>query len=124
LLIIYTKQEVRGVFLERKEITDEDREYIRRRLGTFSQKWTMRVIATISQSGSDGVGFNELMKHLDGISAAVLSKRLKVLQKSGFIERRVNIGPPTRTKYLLLSDTRQYLEKIANWILDRRDSKS
>jgi DNA-binding HxlR family transcriptional regulator len=106
--------------MERGSFTKEDLEYIRNRTVLFSQKWTVNIVLILPRNGSEGMGFNELMRQLDGISAAVLSGRLKTLQRMGYVERKVNSGPPTRTKYSL-SDSGKHLIDTANQILDRRE---
>ena len=106
--------------MERETFSRDDIAYIRRRTLIFSQKWTINIVLALPRDGQEGIGFNELMKRLDGISAAVLSGRLKGLQKMGYVERRVQNGPPTRTKYALVGKA-GYLIQTANRILDRRD---
>ncbi|MCX6776737.1 MAG: helix-turn-helix domain-containing protein [Candidatus Micrarchaeota archaeon] len=108
--------------MERERFSKEDLDYIKKWSAIFAQKWTVGIVAALPQNGNEGIGFNELMKQLDGISAAVLSNRLKALQKLGYVERKVRIGPPTRTRYTLVGNGKILIE-IANSILDRRDSK-
>jgi DNA-binding HxlR family transcriptional regulator len=109
--------------LERERFSKEDLDYITRRSVIFARKWTVSIVAALPQNGSEGIGFNELMKQLDGISAAVLSNRLKTLQKMGYVERRVRIGPPTRTRYTLAGNGEVLIE-VANSMLDRRDKQA
>jgi len=109
--------------LERERFSKEELDYVRRRSVIFAQKWTIGIVAALPQDGNEGIGFNDLMKQLDGISAAVLSNRLKELQKLGYVERKVRIGPPTRTKYTLAGNGKILIE-IANSILCRRDKQA
>jgi DNA-binding HxlR family transcriptional regulator len=78
----------------------EDIEYIRKAIRIFSQKWTTE-IAVLFITKEKAMGFNELVRELNGISAAVLSSRLRMLQGLGYIKREVKAGPPTRTSYSL-----------------------
>lgn len=48
-------------------------------------KWKLRIIIALS-GGSKR--FNELQRHLDGISARVLSNELKDLEQNGFVRKR------------------------------------
>ena len=49
-------------------------------------KWKLRIIIALSEGA---VRFNELQRHLDGISARVLSGELKDLEQNGFVKRIV-----------------------------------
>lgn len=49
-------------------------------------KWKLRIIIALSEGA---VRFNELQRHLDGISARVLSGELKDLEQNGFVKRVV-----------------------------------
>jgi len=89
----------------------EDIEFIKNAIRIFSQKWTTE-LAILLVSKDEPIGFNEIMRELDGISAAVLSDRLKRLQKGGYLLREVRAGPPTRTKYSLTSRGRAFAETM------------
>jgi DNA-binding HxlR family transcriptional regulator len=104
--------------VERSELSDEERNYLKSIATVFSQKWTFDIIYALSSCNGDS-GFNELIKNLDGISAAVLSSRLKILQKWGYVKREVRTGPPTRTRYALSEKGRSLL-KIADFVLQHR----
>ncbi len=99
-------------------ITKEEMAYIKSLASVFSQKWTFNIVFALA-NGNEDTGFNELMKNLGGISAAVLSHRLKILQKWGYVEREVRIGPPTRTRYKL-SEKGRGLIKVADFVLQHR----
>lgn len=49
-------------------------------------KWKLRIIIALSEGS---VRFNELQRHLEGISARVLSGELKDLEQNGFVKRVV-----------------------------------
>ncbi|QLJ52938.1 MAG: hypothetical protein Sv326_0763 [Candidatus Fermentimicrarchaeum limneticum] len=105
--------------MEKTDFSDEDLAYIKNIATVFSQKWTMKIVLKLNSDGDSGMGFNELMKNLDSISAAVLSSRLKILQKWGYLEREVRTGPPTRTSYRLSMKGRDLI-KVANFVLAHR----
>jgi DNA-binding HxlR family transcriptional regulator len=104
--------------VEKDRLSKEEMEYIKSIASVFSQKWTFDIVFALA-NGNEEMGFNELMKNLNGISAAVLSNRLKILQKWGYLEREVKTGPPTRTKYTL-SEKGRGLIKVADFILQHR----
>lgn len=96
---------------ESDRLSLEDIEYVKNSIRTFSKKWTTEIaILLVRKDG--GVGFNEMMRELDGISAAVLSNRLKTLQKSGYITREVKTGPPTRSVYGLTPKGKSFAETM------------
>jgi DNA-binding HxlR family transcriptional regulator len=101
--------------------SEQEIEYIKKIVAIFAQKWTMNILVTLAQNGDGGVGFNELMKKLNGISAAVLSSRLKHLNKWGYVEREVRTGPPTRTIYRL-SKKGASLREVAEFIIQHRNN--
>ena len=107
-----------GDFLEKKGLSNEELTYIKNIAGVFSQKWTFEVVFSLA-NGNEDIGFNELLRSLNGISAAMLSKRLKILQKWGYAVREVRTGPPTRTKYSL-SEKGRGLIKVADFVLQHR----
>jgi len=71
-------------------------------LGVVSKKWAPQVIATVGNR--DRIRFNEIMKKLDGINPKTLSCRLKELQKSGLVVRKVFAEVPPRVEYSLTED--------------------
>jgi DNA-binding HxlR family transcriptional regulator len=97
--------------LDKDEFSLEDIEYIKNAIRVFSKKWTTE-IAILLVGKDKGVGFNEMMRGLDGISAAVLSNRLKMLQKSGYVAREVKTGPPTRSSYELTPKGKSFAETM------------
>jgi DNA-binding HxlR family transcriptional regulator len=58
-------------------------------------KWALHVLRVLS---TDARGFNAIKNELDGLTAPVLSTRLKELRCHGLVERTVeNTSPPTTT---------------------------
>ncbi|MCX6775407.1 MAG: helix-turn-helix domain-containing protein [Candidatus Micrarchaeota archaeon] len=104
--------------MERGRISKEDMGYIKSLASIFSQKWTFEIVFSLA-NGNEDMGFNELLRSLNGISAAVLSKRLKILQSWGYVAREVRTGPPTRTRYSL-SEKGRGLIKVADFVLQHR----
>ncbi|MEM3555256.1 MAG: helix-turn-helix domain-containing protein [Candidatus Micrarchaeia archaeon] len=100
-------------------LSDKEIEHIRNLATIFAQKWTMGIMNTLMMNGEKGMGFNEIMKNLNGISAAVLSSRLKNLQRMGYVKREVQPGPPTRTRYALSERGRRIFE-VADFVLQSK----
>ncbi len=69
-------------------------------------KWSIEIITVLHDQGL--VGFAELRKDLKGISARVLSQKLKDIRNNEIIIRTVLSSTPTRVRYEL-SDKGQLL---------------
>jgi DNA-binding HxlR family transcriptional regulator len=57
-----------------------------------------------------GLHFNELMRHLEGISSRSLSDRLKLLKKKGLVSRTVQETIPPRVLYKLKEKGKGFVE--------------
>jgi DNA-binding HxlR family transcriptional regulator len=98
-------------------LSKDDLVHLKKVSKVFSEKWTLEIISVLLDGKA--MGFNELIKKLDGISAAVLSHRLKSLQDWGYMTREVQPGPPTRTKYMLTNKGKN-LMGIAEFVLQHK----
>ncbi|SFL08511.1 transcriptional regulator, HxlR family [Halogranum rubrum] len=80
------------------EAVDTDWQQLWHRLHeSLGRKWTFHVLRLLSERD---VGFNEMKRELDGITAKTLSRRLRELRCRGFVERHVEATPPS-TRYSL-----------------------
>lgn len=61
-------------------------------------KWALHVLRALSM---ESMGFNELQRRLGGVTAKVLSERLRELRCLGFVEREVHATVPPTTTYRL-----------------------
>jgi DNA-binding HxlR family transcriptional regulator len=61
-------------------------------------KWKLRIIVALMNGRKR---FNEVQRHVEGISAKVLSSELKDLELNGFIVRSVIPGTPVAVEYEL-----------------------
>jgi DNA-binding HxlR family transcriptional regulator len=66
---------------------------------TVFSKWSLETMVVLYSQRE--VGFADLRRRLDGISARVLSQRLKALEELGFVERRIAASRPPRVTYVL-----------------------
>jgi len=62
------------------------------------QKWNLAILYTLFMRGA--MGFGELKKVLS-VNSRTLSDKLKMLNKHGYVQRRVHSGPPLRVEYAL-----------------------
>ena len=64
------------------------------------QKWSLEILYTLLLK--DAIGFGSIKKTLT-VNSRTLSDKLKMLQKHGYITRKVTVGPPLRVEYALTS---------------------
>jgi len=77
-------------------------------------KWSIEII--LSTYSLQSVGFGDLRRLLNGISARVLSKKLKDLEELGFLERRVIESRPPKVRYTL-SEEGELLAKLGEPVI-------
>jgi len=102
------EQTLRGIedtlnrILQRQELGLEDLKTVIQSLEEnftlLSQKWNLEILYTLFLKST--VGFSGLKKIL-GVNSRTLSDKLKSLKKHGYIERKVETGPPLRVEYSL-----------------------
>lgn len=66
----------------------------------IADKWVLLILNKLEQETQH---FNLLKKSIQGISPKVLSQKLKMLERDGFIERKVQNTSPIRVDYSLTS---------------------
>ncbi|MCH7381067.1 MULTISPECIES: helix-turn-helix domain-containing protein [Acinetobacter] len=64
----------------------------------IADKWVLLIINVLARETQH---FNLLKKNIQGISPKVLSQKLKMLERDGFIERQVQNTSPIRVDYSL-----------------------
>lgn len=74
-------------------------------------KWTFHIIRLLS---TGDYGFNEMKRQLDGITATMLSRRLKQLEAEGLVSKTVIASSPPSTSYRLTADG----EKLSHALRD------
>lgn len=82
----------------------------------LSRPWNGLIMATLEGAGT--LRFSELRDRLEAMGDRMLSERLKELEVSGLIRRRVSPGPPVRVDYELTEighGFRDVLNAISRW---------
>ncbi|WP_336941422.1 helix-turn-helix domain-containing protein [Acinetobacter pittii] len=64
----------------------------------IADKWVLLILNVLEE---DIQHFNLLKKNIQGISPKVLSQKLKMLERDGFIERKIQNTSPIRVDYSL-----------------------
>ena len=62
------------------------------------QKWNLEILYSLFLKNA--IGFGEFKRVL-GVNSRTLSDKLKLLAKHGYVDRRVDSGPPLRVEYTL-----------------------
>ena len=89
-------------------------------VGVLSSKWSVAILAELA-GGTHR--FNELLRHIDGISRRMLSATLRRLEEDGLVERRVYADVPARVEYDLTPAGEELfaaLAPLAGWGLQHR----
>lgn len=99
---------------------DEERKIIEMRyfLESFkfiTKKWNVEILYELEIH--EGLIFNDIMRHLDGISTRSLSDCLKQLEELGFITRTVQEQRPPTVFYQLSKKGKGFIELIQFIIL-------
>ena len=88
--------------LEHQELSNKDLKAIIQSLeasfALLSQKWTLEILYTLFLKST--FGFSGLKRALS-VNSRTLSDKLKSLKEHGYIERRVDAGPPLKVEYSL-----------------------
>ena len=88
---------------------------IERTLGVIGAKWTVLIVRDLV-SGTKR--FGQLLKSLEGVSPKTLSERLKELEASGIVTRKVYPEVPPRVEYSLTEKGHSLsaiIEEIRRW---------
>jgi len=91
-----------------KEIKEFELELFYNELDFIQKKWSVNILWELEIHG--GLHFNELMRHLDGISSRSLSNRLKLLKRKGLVSRTVQETIPPKVLYNLKEKGRGFVE--------------
>ena len=77
----------------------------------IGKKWALCVLAQLGNEGT--LRFNQLIQHLNGISAKTLTDVLKDLQHSGLVKRQAFSEIPPRVEYHLTREGRELTMLVA-----------
>jgi DNA-binding HxlR family transcriptional regulator len=88
--------------IEKQNITPtelkDELESLQESFNFLFQKWSLEILYTLLLK--DVIGFGGIKKILS-VNSRTLSDKLKMLQKHGYITRKVATGPPLRVEYAL-----------------------
>lgn len=67
-------------------------------LGRVGDKWTVLVVMSLREQPRR---FNDIKRHVGGISQQMLTRTLKLLERDGMVEREVRATTPPQVEYAL-----------------------
>lgn len=95
---------------------------IRLLLDMMSNKWSWLIMYELSNKfdheEAQPIRFNELAKSIDGISQKMLTQSLRLLEKEGFVRRKVYPVVPPKVEYSLTDLGRSFIpiiRSLSHW---------
>jgi DNA-binding HxlR family transcriptional regulator len=90
-------------------------------LDQIADKWSMPVLTFLDEPKR----FNEIRRHLDGVTQRVLTQTLRRLERNGMITRTVLPTSPVGVEYSLTrlgESLREPFGRLHAWAVDNRDA--
>src|SRR3984885_4993115 len=90
-------------------------------LARIGDKWSLLVLAALSEANQGRLRFSELMRAVDGISQRMLTTTLRHLERDGILTRQVFPEVPPRVEYTLTTRGQGLLvpvKALIAWILN------
>ena len=90
-------------------------------LSRLGDKWSVLVLAALSEADSGRMRFSELMRAVGGISQRMLTTTLRHLERDGVLTRRVFAEVPPRVEYTLTARGQGLLVPVKSliaWLLN------
>ena len=72
---------------------------LQRALDAIGGKWKLPILCSLTTNGKSR--YNDLLRHVNGISNTMLSKSLKELEETGLVQRSEHVEIPIRVEYEL-----------------------
>ena len=80
-------------------------------LEALASKWTLLVLSSLYKHGGT-MRFNEIRRHLEGVTQKMLTQTLRILERDGLLERTVYPEVSLRIEYSLTETGRTLLEPL------------
>lgn len=94
---------------------------VRKVLSLVGDKWTVLIVSLL---GRQRMRFNEIRRHVDGISQRMLTLTLRNLERDGLLTRTVYPTVPPRVEYELTELGHSLLVPVSalgDWAVDHQD---
>lgn len=89
-------------------------------LSRVGDKWTVQVVGALREQPRR---FNDIKRHVNGISQQMLTRTLKTLERDGMVERTVRTTTPPQVDYALTAlgqSLSEPVRQLAEWALAHR----
>lgn len=90
-------------------------------LKQIGDKWTVQVVVALHQQTRR---FNEIKRHVPGISQQMLVRTLKALERDGMVKRTVRHTTPPQVEYSLTPvglSLSKPVRQLTAWAIDHRE---
>jgi DNA-binding HxlR family transcriptional regulator len=94
---------------------------VHRTIALMGDKWKILVFTALSEGP---LRFGQIQRALEGVTAKVLTRQLRDLEKDGFLTRTVHAEVPPRVEYALTDLGRSFLpvvRKLKDWAAAHAD---
>jgi DNA-binding HxlR family transcriptional regulator len=81
-------------------------------LARLGDKWSLLVLAALSEATGDQLRFSQLMRAVHGISQRMLTTTLRHLERDGILTRRIYAQVPPRVEYTLTARGQELLVPV------------
>lgn len=91
-------------------------------LGQIGDKWTIQIIVVLREQPRR---FNDVKRHVPGISQQMLTRTLKALERDGMVSRTIHDTSPPQVEYALTPSgvsLSELLQPIAAWAIHNRQT--
>lgn len=98
---------------------------IRNILSRLTDKWSLLVFYSLSNSETGVIRFKELQRRIPDISQKMLTVTLRTLEEDGFVVRKVYPEVPPRVEYRLTERAYSlipFINALLNWSMENRDA--
>jgi DNA-binding HxlR family transcriptional regulator len=87
-------------------------------LSIIGKKWAVLILRILKSSGT--AGYNEIFGQISGITPKAFGDKLKILETSGLIEKKIVSERPFRTDYSLTSGGEQLLSGLEPFLSETK----
>lgn len=104
-----------------RSMTEAEDEAVRGLLEKLSGKWPLAVLQVLAEAGKP-LRFSRVAEHVGPISQKVLTQNLRMLEREGFVTRKLYPQVPPRVEYELTQLGLDFLVQMSpvwHWLVDR-----
>lgn len=91
-------------------------------LSRVGDKWAVQIVVVLCRRPER---FNQIKRHVPGISQQMLTRTLKLLERDGMVQRTVRATTPPQVEYALTelgASLAGPVRQLAQWAIDHREA--